>query len=223
LCSGKKYFKFIHGFNQLGVDGSGGAAIKKLWDAGFTRAIDILDKKKFNKENLIKSGEFKDGKTLDKLIQQVYGITQLPLKKLLLMIAFDGMGSKTSEEVARKIANQKHNFAGLEKRVVEGFDIGGPKRKIALEAIELLQKNGVEIILPEVFDEQDITYEMTGSPSSFGFKTKKDFVEYAKSKGYRHTGLKDAKILFTDDITSNSGKMKDAQKRGVIAKLYSEI
>ncbi len=223
LCSGKKYFKFIHGFNQLGVDGSGGAAIKKLWGAGFVRAIDILDKKKFNKETLIQSGEFKEGKTLDKLIQQVYGITQLHLRKLLLMIAFDGMGSKTAQEVARQIANQKYNFAGLEKRVVEGFDINGPKRKITLEAIELLQKNGIEIILPEVFDEQDITFEMSGSPSSFGFKTKKDFIEYAKTKGYRHTSLKDAKILFTDDITSTSGKMKDAQKRGVITKIYSEL
>ena len=57
-CEGKQYFKLLQGFNQLGVDGSGGAMIKKIWNAGFTSAVQLLDKSKFTKENLIKSGEF---------------------------------------------------------------------------------------------------------------------------------------------------------------------
>lgn len=222
-CEGKQYFKLLQGFNQLGIDGSGGAMIKKLWDAGFTSALQLLEKNKFTKENLIKSGEFKEGKTLTKLFDQVYAIKSLPLRKVLLMLAFDGMGRTTSTQVANEIAGQKFNYSGLEKRVVNGFSIGMEKRQIVENALITLKENGIDIELPETINSEDITFEMTGSPSSFGFKTKKDFVEYAKTKGYRHTGLKDAKILFTDDITSTSGKMKDAAKRGVIAKLYSDL
>lgn len=223
LCEGKSYYKFINGFNQLGVDGSGGAAIEKLWNAGFTRAIDILDKEKFNYKNLIKSGEFKEGKTLKKLVEQVYAISEIKLNSLILMLGFDGMGSKTSVEVAKKIANQKFNFSGLEKRVVDGFENNQEKRNIVENAIELLKNNNIQIIYPEVFSDNDITFEMTGSTKAFGYKTKNEFINYLKNKGYRHTGLKEAKILFTDDLSSSSSKMKEATKRGVIIKLYDDV
>jgi hypothetical protein len=64
---------------------------------------------------------------------------------------------------------------------------------------------------------------MTGSPRVFGFKTKEEFVAYAKSKGYHHSGLKDGKVLFVDDLNSSSSKMKTAQAKGIKIMLYSEI
>jgi hypothetical protein len=64
---------------------------------------------------------------------------------------------------------------------------------------------------------------MTGSPKSFGFKTKEEFIAYAKTKGYHHSGLKDAKILFVDSLTSSSSKVKTSKTKGVSIILYSEI
>lgn len=223
LCEGKKYYKFIQGFNQLGIDGSGGAMIKKLWQVGYTNAVQLFEKDKFTKEILINSGEFKEGKTLNSLLLQVNNIQEITIPKLLLMLGFDGIGRTTSKAIANQIANLDYDYFGLEKKVVSGFGIGEPKRLIVENAIEKLIANGIKVILPESVNTEDITFEMSGSPKSFGFNTKSEFVEYVKSKGYRHTGLKEAKILFTDDITSTSGKMKDATKRGVIAKLYSDL
>ena len=222
-CEGKKYYKFIQGFNQLGIDGSGGAMIKKLWSAGFISAVELFEKSKFTKEKLIASGEFKEGKTLNRLYDQVVNIKELSLPKLLLMLGFDGMGRTTSKAITNQVAGLDFDYHGLEKRVVSGFGEGESKRLIVENAIKILSDNGITITKPESINKEDITFECTGSPTAFGYKTKKDFIEYAKTKGYRHTGLKDAKILFTDDITSTSGKMKDAAKRGVTAKLYSEI
>ena len=64
---------------------------------------------------------------------------------------------------------------------------------------------------------------MTGSPKSFGFKTKEEFVVAAKAKGFYHAGLKEAKVLFVDDLNTMSNKMKTAQSKGVKIMLYSEI
>jgi hypothetical protein len=64
---------------------------------------------------------------------------------------------------------------------------------------------------------------MTGSPKSFGFKTKEEFVALAKAKGFYHTSLKEAKVLFVDDLNTSSNKMKTAQSKGIKVMLYSEV
>jgi hypothetical protein len=48
-------------------------------------------------------------------------------------------------------------------------------------------------------------------------------VEAAKAKGYHNTGLKGAKVLFTDDLSSTSSKMAEARKRGIQILPYSFI
>jgi hypothetical protein len=77
--------------------------------------------------------------------------------------------------------------------------------------------------LPEKISEDSISFEMTGSPKAFGFSTKEEFLKKAKEKGYHHTGLKDAKVLFVDDINSSSSKMKTAKAKGIKIMLYNEI
>jgi len=52
---------------------------------------------------------------------------------------------------------------------------------------------------------------------------KDEFVAYAKSKGYHHCGLKEAKVLIVDDLNTTSSKMKTAQSKGIKVLLYSEI
>ena len=64
---------------------------------------------------------------------------------------------------------------------------------------------------------------MTGSPKSANFKTKDDFIAHAKSKGYHHTGMKNAKVLFVDDLNSSSSKMTAAKSKGIQIMLYSEL
>jgi len=55
------------------------------------------------------------------------------------------------------------------------------------------------------------------------FKTKEDFISYAKDKGYHHSGIKNAKVLFVDDLNSSSSKMTTAKSKGIKIMLYSDI
>ena len=61
---------------------------------------------------------------------------------------------------------------------------------------------------------------MTGSPKEFGYNTKKDFIDAHPEYVDAGTDWKICKILFTDDLSSTSGKMKKAQKNGIEIKLY---
>ena len=64
---------------------------------------------------------------------------------------------------------------------------------------------------------------MTGSPKAFGFSTKKEFIEFAKNKGYIHTKLNEAEVLITDNLNSSSAKIKNAEKKGIKIILYTDV
>ena len=65
--------------------------------------------------------------------------------------------------------------------------------------------------------------EMTGSPKNFGFKTKEKFLETVKDFNVYHTNITNCQYLITDDITSNTIKMKTARKHGVKIFTYGEF
>lgn len=221
-CDVKAWFKFYMGVSLLGLDGVGGAITKQIWKAGITNAIDLLNPNKFNKEALIKSGEFKAGKTLDNIFKELAKCKDLRPKDIVLLMGVEGMGHTTAKQLGNYISGLPHNFSGLQKDIISGFEPGESRRQEYEIMVESIAPY-INIILPEKISEDSIPFEMTGSPKSFGFKTKDEFLKLAKEKGYYHAGLKDAKVLFVDDINSSSSKMKTAQIKGVKIMLYNEI
>ena len=221
-CDVKAWFKFYMGVSLLGLDGVGGAITKQIWNAGITNAIDLLNPNNFNKEMLIKSGEFKVGKTLDNIFKELEKCKDLRPKDIILLMGVEGMGHTTAKQIGNYISGLPHNFSGLQKDIISGFEPGGSRRHEYEMMVESIAPY-INIILPEKISEDSIPFEMTGSPKSFGFKTKDEFLKLAKEKGYYHAGLKDAKVLFVDDINSSSSKMKTAQSKGVKIMLYNEI
>jgi len=221
-CDVKAWFKFYIGVSLLGLDGVGGAITKQIWKAGVTNAIDLLNPNKFNKEMLIRSGEFKAGKTLDNIFKELEKCKDLRPKDIILLMGVDGMGHTTAKQLGNYISGLPHNFSGLQKDVITGFEPGGSRRQEYEMMVESITPY-INIILPEKISEDSISFEMTGSPKAFGFSTKEEFLKKAKEKGYHHTGLKDAKVLFVDDINSSSSKMKTAKVKGIKIMLYNEI
>ena len=73
-------------------------------------------------------------------------------------------------------------------------------------------------------NENTITFEVTGSPKPFGFKTKGEFIKAMANKGFIHTSLqKGTKYLITDDITSTTSKMNKAKKLGIEIISYDQV
>lgn len=221
-CENVAYNMFIQGIQHLDLDGVGGAMIKQLWKAGFRSPVELLNPNKFTRERLFENSELKPGKLVENMFKEIEKVKELKPSDVILMLGFPGMGYTSAKQVGNMLAGVKHNFSGLEKAVIAGFNPGEEKREIYEKAISELSQF-IKIAMPEKIAEDAIPFEMTGSPKSFGFKTKEEFVATAKAKGFYHTGLKEAKVLFVDDLNTMSNKMKTAQSKGVKIMLYSEI
>lgn len=222
-CEGKKFKKFLTAMRVLQMKKFGTVTVRTIYDCGFKSVIDIFDTTKFNKEALIATGSFKAGRTLDLLFEELDKLKVLPLFRAVLSLSFTGLGQTASKQIAKMLSGQTYSFSGLEKIAVTGFDDPeGPKRKKIAEFLKVLAARGVEVEL-EVDLLNGIGFEMTGSPKDAGYKVKSDFVKFMGSQGYVHTGLKEAKLLLTDSMSSSSSKMEAARKLGVEIKTYSQI
>jgi DNA ligase (NAD+) len=220
-CEMAEWHKFYQGVAWLDLDGVGGSMVKQLFAVGYRSGLELLNPTKFNKEILLSKG-FKDGKILANMLEQVSRITEITPREILMIMAFRNMGGTTAKQVGSFLSGIEYSFHGLEKSVVSGFGPGEPKR-IAYENAIAEIGQFIKVVLPEAISAESIGYEMTGSPKVAGFKTKQEFVEAAKAKGYHHGGMKGAKVLFTDDLGSTSSKMAEARKRGIQILPYSFI
>jgi hypothetical protein len=139
-----------------------------------------------------------------------------------MILASKNMGRTTATQIGNYLSGVDYNYHGLEKAVVSGYEPGSPKRIAYENAIAEISPY-IKLVMPEKISKDLIGCEVTGSPKALGYKTKEEFLLYAKGKGYYHTGLKDAKVLFTDDVNSSSSKTLMARKRGVTIMLYTDI
>ena len=220
-CETKAWHKFYIGTCFLGIDGMGSALAKQFWNAGFRSPLEFLNTEKMEKKTLLNAG-LKDGKILDNVLQEIKKIEELRPMDIVMLMGVDGMGYTTAKQIGNYISGLPYTFSGLEKTVIAGFEIGGDKR-LRYEALTESVKHYVNIVLPEQISASSIPFEMSGSPKSGGFKTKDEFIKFAKSKGYHHTSLSSAKVLFVEDINNLSNKIKAAQSKGVKIMLYTQI
>jgi DNA ligase (NAD+) len=215
------WHKFAQGVNYLNLDGVGGSMVKQLFAMGYRSGLELLDPTKFNKEVLLSKG-FKNGKILANLLEQVGRIKEITPRKILLILGFRNMGGTTAGQIGNYLSGVDYSFHGLEKSVTRGFAPGEHKRLAYEKAVSEISSY-VKVVLPEKISAESIPYECTGSPKGAGYKTKEEFAKAAKAKGYHKVALKDAQVLFTDDLSSNSSKMLEAQKRGVKIVLYTDM
>jgi hypothetical protein len=220
-CVMAEWHKFYQGVAWIDLDGVGGSMVKQLFAVGYRSGLELLNPTRFNKEILLQKG-FKDGKILANMLEQVSRIKEITPREILMIMAFRNMGGTTAKQVGNFLSGIDYSFHGLEKSVVSGFEPGQPKR-IAYDSAVAELKNYIRVVLPEAISAESIGCEFTGSPKSAGFKTKEDFLNVIKTLGYHHVGLKDAKVLFTDDLNSTSSKMKTAKEKGIKIMLYSEL
>jgi DNA ligase (NAD+) len=221
-CEGKLFKKFLVAVRIMKMEKFGSVTCKTIYDIGYKTIIDIFDPLKFNKENLIASGKFKPGKTLDSLLGEIEKIKSVPLFKVIVSLGFDKTGQTASKQLAKMMAGLPYSYSGLEKLAVTGFEIGEPKRIKVESFITALKNRGIEIE-NEVDVVNGIGFEMTGSPKDAGYKVKSDLIKFLASHGYVHRPLKEAKILLTDSMTSSSSKMESARKLGVEIMTYSQL
>ena len=222
VCPTKMKKRFIVGVGIYKMPNFGGVTRTNLFECGINEIGKVFDRRWFNKENLIFSGYFKEGKTLDKLLKAVDDIKTVTLPQVILSLGFEGIGSTAARELAKYIRGKKYSFSNLEREPLNGFDLGQEKRIKVDQLIKTFEDRGVEII-EEIVLEGGIGIEFTGSPKASGLNTKGELEKFLLGYGYNHQGLKTAKFLLTDSLNSPSSKMSEANKRNVKIYEYTDF
>jgi DNA ligase (NAD+) len=151
-------------------------------------------------------------------------IRSLTYEQVIQMIGYENVGKKLSTQLAREHAELDYDYAHLERALVE--KLRSPEISDYIKyVVSGLESLGISIDRPKEEKKSSDSYGvcMTGSPKSFGYTTKAEFL--SKFPNLYESSLSDSncKYLVTDDLSSTSSKMKTAQKKGIEIKTYGEF
>lgn len=213
LAAGIKIFK---------IENVGQSTVERFYEAGFKKVTQLFDRSVFNKESLIATGIFKEGRQLEIILDAMHGIKEVSLTQVILACQYDQIGSSAAEKLAQHLSGIEADFSGLNRAALANVI---SNHSLVDELVEVLERSGVKVTRPsnEKVD-ASLTYEMTGSPKDFGFSTKGEFTKMAENAGFKNTKLeKGTRYLITDSMDSDSSKMQKARKLGVEIITYGEF
>jgi len=226
-CGGVSIKKFQKGMTSFGISGIGPAICVKLHNSGVKDIVDLLT---FTEDDFIKGGEFKEGKSLDKMIESIKSFKNIKLSNIIESLQIDGIGKSVSKEIEKYLLTGSYDPTGMQYNIRDQIeDMDSDLNKKIKDILDRLKIIGIDIMLEKNNDEPktDKTIriiEMTGSPKMFGFDTKGDFSKSIESYGFIQGTLnKDCHFLVTDDISSKTSKMLKAQKLGVSVVTYGQL
>lgn len=158
----------------------------------------------------------------ENFVKAFQNIKSLTYEQVIQMLGYDNVGKKLSTQLAREHAGLDYDYAHLERALVAKLrspEVSGYIK----EVVKGLEDLGILIDRPAKKKESSDSFGvcMTGSPKSFGYSTKADFL--SKFPNLFEADLKDAKYLITDDLSSTSSKMKTAVKKGIEIKTYGDF
>jgi NAD-dependent DNA ligase len=150
-CIGTAIKKLEKGIIALEIDGIGPKLVEKLYFAGIKNSYDLFNKSIFNKSNLINSGEFKDGKSLDKLINSISSIKEINIEKVLLSLQLENIGKTFSYKIAQLFSGIMPDMTGLLINIREELKDTNSKLYLTIEnSLKKFENNGIIIKKIEV-------------------------------------------------------------------------
>jgi DNA ligase (NAD+) len=223
-CESRMLSKLAGGLRILGIENIGSATVEKIFNAGIKNILDVFNPTKFNKANLIKSGQFKEGRSLDIILESVKKHLPFTYTRIIDSLMFDNTGSTISIQIAKIFEGTTPNWDNMSKAAYEPFlNPNSFEYQKVIEFVKLINSIGEKIETEKKVDISNlIPVVLTGSPKEFGYKTKDEFMK-ANPKFVEVDNLKGAKYLITNDLNSTSSKMKTATKLNVEIITYDEL
>lgn len=211
--------RFIAGCYTLGIKNFGYAWFYGLSGMCSNDITRLFDKELVNEKNLKEL--FGGDKKVKDFILELNKLTELSIYQLLRLLQIPGMGDVTAMQIAKYYSNIEYSFSGLEKALVDSC-LNGEYAEYIKAGQEKVKHFGVNVVNLEKPSKQSlITYEMTGSPKTYGFATKAEFMKNVPT--WQHAKLeKTTTYLITDDLASSSSKMNKAKRYGIEIITYEE-
>lgn len=218
--------KFIASATALNINTIGPAISKMLWERLHTD-IENLDNIIYlmtdENYNLI-TDKLGSSKTIMNVINNLKEYKDhLTLEDIILSFCFKSCGHRASNLCAKIIRGKEYSTASFSSIAytwsLNPDSIEYKKVMNAVSSLNISIANNTEDTIINLNNNDKILVILTGSPKSFGYISKKDFLnkhtEYIET-----TNWKECKILFTDDLNSTSSKMKKADKLNIEIKEY---
>lgn len=229
----KRYYKFINSSGALNIPSIGPQTTKEIFK--YLNKSDEMTANFFGEEikkppfNILMvspeeiyfgAGAGKLGSNAQKAFKNI--LNNLSLNDIIKSCNFKFCGEKVTEQVVNYLINGDADWSHL---ATEGyswvFDTNSEQYKDILEILNYLGKSfdDFKIIHEEATKatSNQIPIIMTGEPNDY--KSKGEFLSCHPE--YRNTGSwKEVKIVFTNSMESNTGKMKKAKEKGIEIRLY---
>ena len=229
----KRYYKFINSSGALNIPSIGPQTTKEIFN--YLHKSDEMTANFFGEEikkapfNILMvspeeiyfgAGAGKLGSNAQKAFKNI--LNNLSLNDIIKSCNFKFCGEKVTEQVVNYLINGDADWSHL---ATEGyswvFDTNSEQYKDILEILNYLGKSfdDFKVIHEEATKatSNQIPIIMTGEPNDY--KSKGEFLSCHPE--YRNTGSwKEVKIVFTNSMESNTGKMKKAREKGIEIRLY---
>ena len=165
------------------------------------------------------------GKTADTIIKNIQNIiSKISFKELIKSCCFLDCGSRVSEECAKYLIGEQVDWFGLNNDAYSWvFNKESEEFKLLENVMNYIGKDieyykSLNSINNMNENNQNKTFViLTGEPNNY--LTKNDFLKHHPE--YEVTGSwKKVQIVFTNDLNSNTGKMKQARAKGIEIRVY---
>lgn len=168
----------------------------------------------------------KTGENVSKAYKKI--LNTISLKEIITSCNFKLCGDKVATQIYMKLIGEPYDFTSMASEGYSWVDDENSMQMILLKKI--LTKNGWSIDTWKLSEEmkesikkekakveEQIPVILTGEPTNYASKA-----EFLKlNPQYRMTGSwKEVKIVFTNSLESNTGKMKKAREKNIEIKLY---
>lgn len=211
----RKYVKFINSVKVMKIDGVGEKVATKL----FNEIYPVENIIYFMNNDMLDVIRHRlgDGKSTDNIVNALKERrTKLTLPEIIESSGFENCGPKNALWLAMKLSGLNPSTSGIPQTIIELSEDGVNFN----EVIALVEQFNVPLLKEESNDQ--IPVILTGEPSDVtSYRTKKDWL-LAHPQYKETTKWSECKILFTNDLNSNTGKMSKAKKSGVEIRLYEE-
>ena len=163
----------------------------------------------------------KNGTKIAKAYKEI--ISNITLDLIIRSCNFKLCGEKVSEQIANKLLGNEYDFTSMASESYEWCFEENSKQMIQLN--EILDKLGFSLEffkdkqqeIANSSNDDKIPVILTGEPNNYS--TKSEFIKC--NPQYRvTTKWKECKIVFTNSLDSNTGKMKQAKAKGIEIKIY---
>ena len=163
----------------------------------------------------------KNGTKIAKAYKDI--ISNITLDIIIRSCNFKLCGEKVSEQIANKLLGNEYDFTSMASEAYDWCFDDNSKQMIQLN--EIFDKLGFSLeffkqkqqLIITDSNEDKIPVILTGEPNNYS--TKAEFIKC--NPQYRvTTKWKECKIVFTNSLDSNTGKMKQAKSKGIEIRVY---